>query len=90
MCGSLPLFDDGIRHHIIRDVVVAGFKGADYALSHATLNVDDADKNGAEHSRNNDVIFRVRRVKFVAALNESIGLKYALSSVEIEAAAPSS
>jgi len=36
------------------------------------------------------VIFRVRRVKFVAALNESIGLKYALSSVEIEAAAPSS
>ena len=90
MCWSLFSFDDGICHHVVPDVIVVGFEGADNALTRSTLDIDDANVNGAEHTCGNDVVFLIRGVHFVVAFDEPIGVKYAFGSVEIEAATPHS
>jgi len=90
MCGSCFSLDDGICHHVVRDVIVVGFKGTDDALTRSAIDIDDANINGTEHPCGNDVVFLICGMHFVVAFDKSIGLKYAFGSVEIEAATPHS
>ena len=52
------------------------------------MDIDDADKDGAEQPGGEGMIVFIGGVRVVVPLNEAVGLKYALCRVEVETAPP--